>query len=144
MYIKLVLKYLKSVWNYVIHNESLRTALYEIAVSKYVFGNKVFKDFIETEKVVEKLEVAQRQLDRATRLLDNTSTEKAVKFINADTKGPFKDIIAKFAKNRHAGSNHGIELGFNGQISGMPAKLGIGFDDDKKVKIGVGPLEFKF
>lgn len=140
--IKLVLKYLKSFWNYVIHNESLRLAFYEIAVSKYVFGNKFFKDFIESQNVVEKLEVAQKQIDRATRLLDNTNTEKAVSYINAQKNGPFKDIMAKLAKNRHGGSNHGIELGFSGEVSGLPVKLGLGFGDDKKIKIG--PLDFKF
>jgi hypothetical protein len=140
--LKLALKYLKAFWNFIIRNESLRLALYEIAVSKYVFGNQKFKDFIEVENVINKLNTAQDQLDKATRLLDNKSTQETVEDINAKKTGPFKDIKARLHCNRHGKSNHGISLGIDTKISNMPVQFGIGFGDDKKVAIG--PLQVKF
>lgn len=142
--LKIVFKYLKAIWNFIIRNQSLKNALYEISVSKYVFGNKYFKDFIKNENIISKLEIAQNTIDRATRLLDNKSTEESVKYINAQKDGPFKDIKAKLHNNRHGASNHGISLGLDTKISGVPVQFGVGFDDNKKIKIGFGPLSMKF
>lgn len=140
--LKLVLKYLKAFWNFVIRNESLRLALYEIAVSKYVFGNEKFKDFIAVETIVKKLNTAQDKLDKAAKLLDNKNTQKIVEDINEQTSGPFKDIKAKLHCNRHGKSNHGISLGIDTKISGLPVQFGVGFGDDKRVEIG--PLQVRF
>lgn len=139
--LKILFKYLKAIFGYIKNSETLSNIFYQIAVSKYVFGNEKFKDWVKTEGVVEKLNIAQRTLDTTTRLISNREVDKAVDQINKSKSGPFTNISAKVSKNKHGASNHGIELGVKTKIQGVPVNFGYDASNGNG-SVNIGPLSF--
>jgi len=141
-YIKVLLQYFKGVSLWLIGNQSLRSAFFKVSIDKLIYGNKKFKDWVSNKEVVEILNYTQDQLDKIERLKSNSDTQKAVEVINESKQGPLKDFLAKVHKNKHGGSNHGIDLGFRTKIGGQQVQFGIGFDGNSRLKNG--PLSFDF
>ena len=136
--IKILMEFANGIIKWVFTNGSLQKILYELALSKVVYGNKTFKNWPKSKEIIEYLEIAQNAIDKTMKFADVSlnSIEKEVKLINDSKSGPFKDTVAKVSKNKFGQSNHGIDLGVKTKINGKDIQLGVGFEGFKKINFG--------
>jgi len=123
--------YIKAALRWILRLETLKNALFAVRIANNIYGKlgaKLPKKY--GKEIKRKLEIAQEAMDSIQSALPNELTNQwAEKITSSQDIKTWGDFKAAISPSKHGQGNDGINLSLQGEIKGVPYKIGYTLDN---------------